>query len=203
MYILNIGFIFRKANNDQILNDAKVRLTALCQTHFQSIAKELHGIDPYQFSRAYTAGLQEFIEAYTFYEYLSGQQISEWNDLQEKLIYDKLPDAKPEDEKVIEEDCQNIDGCSEAKEDISQDSLIIEKDEPYKCLVQPTEFMLGIGDLSGEVMRRCINSLGTGDFDTCFAACNFLQSLYTGFVYIFRIFISIICISIWFSVLWV
>lgn len=80
------------------------------------------------------------------------------------------------DENVDKGEC--IDDCSEA---VKLATNLEKCEDPYKCLIQPTEFLLGIGDLSGEVMRRCINSLGAGDFDTCFAACNFLQSLYTGY----------------------
>lgn len=42
--------------------------------------------------------------------------------------------------------------------------------------------MLGLSDLSGEVMRRCITSLGNGDIDTCFEVCEFLRQLYSGYI---------------------
>lgn len=45
-------------NYEQILSDAKNRLYTVCSTHFCTIAKELRGRDPYQYTRAFSAGLQ-------------------------------------------------------------------------------------------------------------------------------------------------
>lgn len=141
--------------NEQILTEALGRLSALCGTHFASIAKELRGLDPYQYVRAYSPGLQEFVEALTYYEYVNSGKILDWTDVQNRMTYDESSD--PSDPVV---------GDVERK--------------TFQCLVQPMEFMLGLADLSGEVMRRCITSLGSGDVETCFQACTFLQSLYCG-----------------------
>lgn len=46
-------------------------------------------------------------------------------------------------------------------------------------LVDPMEFILGVGDLTGELMRKCINSLGSGDIDSSFSIANTLKSFYT------------------------
>lgn len=47
-------------------------------------------------------------------------------------------------------------------------------------MVDPTEYILGLTDLTGELMRRCINSLGSGETDTCMDTCKALQRFYTG-----------------------
>lgn len=103
--------------------------------------------------------MQEFIEAYTFCEFIRGVQLPDWQILQKFLTYDHLIDENGE--KIIVDDCTKT----------------------HPLLLQPTDYMLGIGDVGGEVMRRCINSLGSGDFETCLQTCNFLQSLYTGLVF--------------------
>ncbi|XP_059621888.1 translin-associated protein X [Phlebotomus argentipes] len=131
----------RKDNTKQVLEEAQRRLEELCTTRFREIAKELSGRDQYQYSRAFSPGLQEFVEALTFFEYISGKDLSDWSTLQERLRHDG-----------------------------------------EECLVQPIEFMLGLADMSGEVMRRCVNSLGSGDTDTCFASCRILQSLHAGYL---------------------
>jgi predicted translin family RNA/ssDNA-binding protein len=46
----------------------------------------------------------------------------------------------------------------------------------------PTEFILGVADLTGELMRRCINCVGMGQLDTCKEVCSFMRLLYKGFV---------------------
>lgn len=78
----------KKSNIENILEEAEKRLNALCSMNFLLIAKELGNLDQYQYSRAYSPGLQEFVEAYTFYEYLSKKKISNWDYLQKKLEYE-------------------------------------------------------------------------------------------------------------------
>lgn len=170
---------FRKPNYETILADAKTRLVNLCETNFANIAKELQDLDPYQYSRAYSAGLQEFIEAFTYYEYLIGAKFMHWDDLQEKLTYVRNPakNTVKTDKTDGKEENEDIKDDVELAEDINELQLVV--NVTNICFVQPIEFMLGLADLSGEVMRRCINSLGSGDIDACFKACNFIQNLYS------------------------
>lgn len=163
----------RKSNYEKILEEARTRLAALCTNNFASIAKELRSLDPYQYARAYSAGLQEFIEAWTYFEYLSKNGINDWNDLQKKLTYDVAKETPAKVEPVATDEPVIAEEPVEEKGDGDSEKII-------SCLVQPTEFMLGLADLSGEVMRKCVNSLGNGDIEACFNACNFLQNLYSG-----------------------
>lgn len=162
----------RKSNYEQILDEARTRLAALCTINFANIANELQTLDPYQYARAYSAGLQEFIEAWTYFEYLSKNRINDWNDLQKKLTYTEIAEDAPKvDQLTVGQSISEL-SLDEQQETESQKTI--------KCLVQPMEFMLGLADLSGEVMRRCVNSLGNGDIETCFNTCNFVQNLYSG-----------------------
>lgn len=144
----------RKENAAKILSDAFGRLSHLCSHSFANIANELENCDPYQYGRAYSSGIQEFIEAYTYYDYLCNKDTTNWNELQLKLTYNKP-----------------VDGELEAV-NVKQQQLV--------CLVQPIEFMLGLADISGEIMRKCINALGSGDIETCRHTCSFVQHLYSG-----------------------
>ena len=49
-------------------------------------------------------------------------------------------------------------------------------------LVTPYEYILGIADLTGELMRKCINNLATGDIASCYHTCNFVRYMYKGFL---------------------
>lgn len=155
-----------------MLQEANNRLTALFHSHFHSIADELIGIDPYQFTRAYSPGMQEFIEAYTYAEYLSNKPISDWEALQQWLIYDKMSEKMKKN--------QIADGDSEDNTAKDEETDENKENRVFSCLLQPMDYMLGLSDLSGEVMRRCVNSLGSGDLDACYDACKFLQHLYKG-----------------------
>jgi predicted translin family RNA/ssDNA-binding protein len=145
------------AKKEIVLKEVGERLLKICATNFSAIADELQGRDPYQYGRAYSAGLQEFIEAFTFYEYISGTPITDWTGLQERLRF--------ETPAIVGEDGE-------------ESAAAVSK----QALVQPIEFMLGLADLSGEVMRRCVNSLASGQVQTCFESCNFMQQLYAGYM---------------------
>merc|ERR1712150_424579 len=48
--------------------------------------------------------------------------------------------------------------------------------------VPPMEYMLGIADLTGELMRLAIQSVGGGNLDTPFQLCKFIRVIYDSFV---------------------
>lgn len=135
----------RKNNKTAVLEEAEQRIDKLCKVNFSGIAKELAGHEAFQYIRAISAGMQEFVEAYTFLEFLQGKDLSDWQQIQERLKY---------------------------KEDAEEISLNF----------IPSEFILGLADLTGEVMRNCINSLGSGDTDNCFKTCKFLQAIYSKYL---------------------
>ena len=47
--------------------------------------------------------------------------------------------------------------------------------------IPPNEYMLGMADFTGELMRMCINSVGSGDRDTPFQLVSFMREIYDGF----------------------
>lgn len=170
----------RKNNRFKVLEEAEQRLSKVIEVNFKSIALELAGQDPYQYRCAYSPGLQEFIEAYSFMEYYKGGAdeisgtMSDWMFLQQKMQYDrgdKLNTVKDNTQKSME---------NPTDPDVENDV----KTEPQKCefIIDPTEYILGIADLTGELMRRCINSLGSGETDVCLETNKVLQQLYSGYI---------------------
>jgi len=136
----------RKENKEKVLAEANERLKKLCSTQFKSIGKELEGRDQFEYLRAFTFGLQEFIEAYTYMNYMKDGEVADWNEIRENFKYEEENGAKG------------------------------------ACILPPTDYILGIGDLTGEIMRHCISSLGNGDFEACKRAGQFLQQVHTGFI---------------------
>ncbi|XP_071545744.1 translin-associated protein X [Panulirus ornatus] len=53
---------------------------------------------------------------------------------------------------------------------------------PISVLVQPKEYILGIADLTGELMRFCIKCVSTGDFEMCYKICDVLKKMHGGFL---------------------
>ncbi|KAF5270803.1 hypothetical protein FQR65_LT05422 [Abscondita terminalis] len=139
---------------EQIYNEADLRLRQLLEKNFKTLALELNGQDPYLYLRAYTAGLQEFIEALLYYQFLRYGAIEPWQNLNTKLRY-------------------TIDNSE--NNDITDGTEV--------CMTAPPlEFFLGMGDFTGELLRKCINSLGSGNIEDCFQICNYVKDIYTGFL---------------------
>lgn len=143
-------FTSESEKRNQVLEEAANRLNSLVENNFKAIAVELDGRDPYLYLRAYTNGLQEFIEALLFFSYLKEDVIKTWPEINKKFVYK----------------CDN-----------QQNNL-----HDMALLFPQVEFILGIGDFTGELMRKSINSLGTGNIEDCFKICHFVKELHTGFL---------------------
>ncbi|XP_014296808.1 translin-associated protein X [Microplitis demolitor] len=151
--------IDKESKTDAILSEAKLRLENLAKTLFKNIANELKNQDPYQYLRAYTAGLQEYIEAITFYTYLKDNCLLDWTELDKNFCYvDQIPD------------------------DNSATASPVVSPSEYRTLMTPNEYILGVADLTGELMRKCINTLAFGDITSCYKTCNLVKEIYKGFL---------------------
>ncbi|XP_017472587.1 PREDICTED: translin-associated protein X isoform X2 [Rhagoletis zephyria] len=169
----------RKNNRSRILDEAEERLEKVVATNFKSVALELNGQDPYQYRCAYSPGLQEFIEAYSFMEYFkhSGDEtpttVSDWSILQQKMQFAHQDEASQKDDGL----------GKELEVSLGQEKPVGKiASQGVNFVVDPTEFILGIADLTGELMRRCINSLGSGETNVCLESCKVLQQFFTGYI---------------------
>lgn len=139
--------IDKKSKQESVLCEADLRLQNVAQNHFKAISRELENQDPYLYLKAYRNGLEEYIEAVTFYQYLSSGNMKNWLELGKALTYTSS-----------------------------------EKSKFIQILITPFEYILGISDLTGELMRQCINNLATGDSASCYETCNFIRNMYKGFL---------------------
>lgn len=135
------------------MQQAHKRLHSVVATNFRTIARLLSGQDPYRFIRAYKCGIQEFIEAFVLYSLMDGaaEPLPDWNAMQTLLTYNISSSEKCDDQQLA---CQ------------------IE--------VTPLDYVLGVADVSGELMRRCIHSLSRGDFVACKRIADQMRAMYTG-----------------------
>uniref|UniRef100_A0A3Q0RCG9 Translin-associated protein X n=1 Tax=Amphilophus citrinellus TaxID=61819 RepID=A0A3Q0RCG9_AMPCI len=140
---------------EDILNEADVKLDGVRQKIGQ-IAEELRGEDIYQFHRAFTPGIQEYVEAVSFLHYIRHRNLISLEEINARLVFMKTEKA------------QTLMGT-------------------YVVLtfqVTPSDYLLGVADLTGELMRMCISSVGNGDIDTPFQLSQFLRHIHDGFSYI-------------------
>ncbi|ODO06076.1 hypothetical protein L198_01305 [Cryptococcus wingfieldii CBS 7118] len=61
-----------------------------------------------------------------------------------------------------------------------QKAVSDENGQPY-LVVTPEDYILGMSDLTGELMRYATNALGTGDHETPLAVCDFVRTVKTHF----------------------
>lgn len=160
--------IDKESKRDVVLAAAKSRLDAVARKLFRDIAHELEGQDAYQFHKAYRAGLEEYVEALTFYEYLeNGGCTNDWTKLEETLTYHTITLKLPEPSEP-----------SESLDDLEGEPVM----KITHVLVTPTDYIMGMADLTGELMRRCINNLAVGDITSCYHTCNFVRYMYVAFL---------------------
>lgn len=160
----------RDSKKESVLSEAAGRLTQLVNSHFKNIAKELKGEDPYQYMRAYTAGLQEYIEAVTFHHYLMNNSLESWKKIKDDLVFqNKNPQTEAN---TAEEPEKETDAQVKNNETLST----------VQTHVSPMDYILGVADLTGELMRKCINNLGSGNIEGCYQTCTFVREIYSAFL---------------------
>lgn len=103
------------------------------------------------------SGLQEYIEALSFNFFLKTGQLIPLSDVQQRLTF------------------------MSSTSDSSEADMSASDTQEIKVLVPPSEYVLGIADLTGEMMRRAIHSVGDGDLNRPFEICSILQEMESAF----------------------
>ena len=174
----------KKEKQDAVLTEAESRLENVCKTSFKSIAKELHGHDVYQYIRAYKSGVQEFIEAITFHQYLQGKDLQNWTEIEKSFNYPLEENPKNSIEVKSAND-QEVETTNNVEVENPNDQVITNSSDQNKMIstpLIPQDYILGIADLTGELMRKCINNLAFGNIAGCFETCSFVRNMYQGFL---------------------
>ncbi|GIY78117.1 translin-associated protein X [Caerostris darwini] len=144
-------------NKNEILQEAATRLNNLYNDVIKGISSELTKRELHKFIRAFSPGLQEFVEAVSFYYYLKNETIISIEEIHHPDFL-QIP--------------------SEVKADLNTEEQHQVTELPLSSLLTPVDFILGIADLTGELMRKCINSVAAGDIDEPFKLCDVLQNIY-------------------------
>uniref|UniRef100_A0A3Q1GA89 Translin-associated protein X n=1 Tax=Acanthochromis polyacanthus TaxID=80966 RepID=A0A3Q1GA89_9TELE len=151
-------FLLHRVTNvpdaEDVLNEADVKLDGVRQK-IGHIAEELRGEDIFQFHRAFTAGIQEYVEAVSFLHYIRHRSLISLEEINARLVFMRT-----------EKNNSRIKKCV------------------LTFQVTPSDYLLGVADLTGELMRMCISSVGNGDIDTPFQLSQFLRQIHDGFSYI-------------------
>ena len=143
--IFNLQRVAGASDTEQIFKEADEKFVTVKEL-LNTIALELEGEDPFLFTRAYSPGVQEYIEALSFAHFLKRKTLISFDQVEAEL-------------KFSNEDGKDL-GLS----------------------LNPFDYVLGIADLTGELMRFCINSASSGDQNTPFEVCSFLREIHNAFV---------------------
>jgi len=135
---------------EAMVEEGHNRLASIRADQWTRVGQELQGEDAYLYIRAYSPGLQEYIEAVTFANYLRNGTLLSWTDIRKSLS--NLPSKDS---------------------DTPDSSSAIE--------VPLIDYLSGVADLTGELMRAAINSIAAGDQRRPQQICEFLTRLYGGF----------------------
>jgi predicted translin family RNA/ssDNA-binding protein len=122
----------------------------------------------------FVVGLQEFVEAVTFHDYLMNNSLQSWTKIQKDLNYTNS-DVPTEDE-------GRSTATIEQKATSTLSSGSCDQNGSFTTLVSPVDYILGVADLTGELMRKCINNLGSGNVEGCYHTCTFVREIYSGFL---------------------
>eukprot|EP00048_Salpingoeca_helianthica_P002843 m.61337 g.61337 ORF g.61337 m.61337 type:complete len:264 (-) comp12340_c0_seq2:19-810(-) len=125
-------------SDEAILAEATEELQRVRIELLQSIARELQGQPYYLYLRAFSPGLQEYLEAVLFHWFLQHRRLLSLADLNAQLQFDG----------------------------------------GLTLRVSHDDFLLGIADLTGELMRLCINTLGRSQ-DLTMTLTQFVRSIFT------------------------
>ncbi|KAM6128528.1 LOW QUALITY PROTEIN: translin-associated protein X [Pterocles gutturalis] len=145
-------------NGEEILNESEIKLDAV-RRKIKQVAQELIGEDMYQFHRAISPGLQEYVEAVSF-QYFKTRSLISVEEINKQLYLQQKTEKKQQTPPVSHE-----------------------QQHTWSLQVTPVDYLLGVADLTGELMRLCISS-GNGDIDTPFELSQFLRQIYDGFTFI-------------------
>nr|XP_054758938.1 translin-associated protein X-like [Lytechinus pictus] len=182
-----IIFLLHRIDGDseKVLTEAETRLRSLEDTLISKVASELKGEDLHQFIRAFSPGLQEYIEAVSFYLFIKNGRLLSLDEIATRLTFSLKDDIK----QVENEEAEKADGVTgqpEASDSTEiQDPLMESKcgsdQRTLSLKLPPLEYMLGLADFTGELMRMCINIIGSGDLERPFQLVDFMRNINRGF----------------------
>ncbi|CAL1538538.1 unnamed protein product [Lymnaea stagnalis] len=192
-------------DRETLLSEAAFKLKELNASKFFELAQELDGQDPFQFVRAFSPGLQEYIEGVTFYHYLTMEKLIGIDKIQPDLTFTITVAQALESSSLNIQNTQIIDlTTKDQQKALSEENLapkapeekfvssstkasapeeLASGNETRKISVPipPTEYMLGVADFTGELMRMAINSVGAGDLEKPSVVANMMRVIHDAF----------------------
>lgn len=165
-------------SREHVLNEAESKINEYVFPHLRSIALELSDRDPHQFMRSYSPGIQEFVEAISFYKYLKSGRLISFEEVQKYVTFQRKETSEKEGEK--QDRCRDT---LEGEEMAVSVGSVLSGPQKSELIVLPlshSDFLLGLADLTGELMRLCVNAVGSGNMALPFSLLPFFRAISCG-----------------------
>ncbi|CAH9119750.1 unnamed protein product [Cuscuta europaea] len=128
-------------NKDEVLGKAEKDLGAVTAQYVSRLVRELQGSDFWKLRRAYSPGVQEYVEAATLYHFCKTGTLINLDELNATLI---------------------------PLSDLSTQPLQI----------NILDYILGLADLTGELMRLAIGRVSDGELEFAHKICSFVREIH-------------------------
>ncbi|KAL5720147.1 hypothetical protein ACHQM5_012842 [Ranunculus cassubicifolius] len=130
-----------KHNREEVLEKAENDLTAVTDQYISRLVKELQGTDFWKLRRAYSPGVQEYVEAATLCKFCTTGTLLNLAEINSRLLQLSDPSLEPLQINVL-------------------------------------DYLLGIADLTGELMRLAIGRISDGELEYAEKICKFVRDIY-------------------------
>ncbi|KAI3696182.1 hypothetical protein L1987_79192 [Smallanthus sonchifolius] len=130
-----------KNNKDEVLEKAEKDLSTVKDQHIARLVNELQGTDFWKLRRAYSPGIQEYVEAATLCKFCTAGTLLNLDEINAML----LPLSDP-------------------------------LSEPLQINI--LDYILGLADLTGELMRLAIGRISDGELEYAEKICRFVREIY-------------------------
>lgn len=130
-----------KNNIEEVLEKAEKDLALVREQHISRLVKELQGTDFWKLRRAYSPGIQEYVEAATFFKFCKTGTLLNLDELNASLLTLSDPSMEPLQINVL-------------------------------------DYVLGVADLTGELMRLAIGRISEGELEWAKRICQFVRDIY-------------------------
>ncbi|CAK8561717.1 unnamed protein product [Lathyrus sativus] len=130
-----------KYNKVEVLEKAEKDLAAVTNQYVSRLVKELQGTDFWKLRRAYSPGIQEYVEAATFCSFCKNGALLKLDEMNDTLLPLSDPSLQPLQINIL-------------------------------------DYLLGLADLTGELMRLAIGRISDGELEFAEKICSFARDIY-------------------------
>jgi predicted translin family RNA/ssDNA-binding protein len=127
------------------------------RTNFTALTPDLQSIDSYRYHRQVSPGIQEWMESLLFHHYLATQTLMTFEDACMEL---RTLCAGPAPTSNVKEQA-NVEAEPAVTKKVKLDGTEETIEPPTPIELTPTDYILGLFDLTGELMRFSITSIAT------------------------------------------